>query len=63
MATTGSAPRRPQKHPDDLRERAVPMVQEIRRETKGTHGVISRRAPVQTQAESATDERFSGVGP
>ena len=44
MATTGGARRRPQKYPDELRERAVRMVQEIRRETGETHGVISRVA-------------------
>lgn len=44
MATTGGARRRPQKYPDELRERAVRMVQEIRRETGETHGVIARVA-------------------
>jgi transposase-like protein len=31
MATNSGARRRPQKYPDELRERAVRMVQEIRR--------------------------------
>ena len=44
MATTGGARRKPQKYPDELRERAVRMVQEIRRETGESHGVITRVA-------------------
>ncbi len=36
--------RRPQKYPDELRERAVRMVQEIRRETGESHGVVTRVA-------------------
>lgn len=44
MATTSGARRRPQKYPDELRERAVRMVQEVRRETGETHGVITRVA-------------------
>ena len=44
MATTGGARRRPQKYPDELRERAVRMVLEIRRETGESHGVITRVA-------------------
>ena len=36
MATTGGARRRSQKYPDELRERAVRMVLEIRRETGET---------------------------
>jgi transposase-like protein len=40
MATTG-ARRRPQKYPDELRERAVRMVVEIGRETGGGYGVIT----------------------
>jgi transposase len=43
MATTG-ARRRPQKYPDELRERAVRMVLEIRRETGEKHGTITRVA-------------------
>lgn len=43
MATTG-ARRRPQKYPDELRERAVRMVQEVRRESGESHGVITRVA-------------------
>ena len=42
MATNSGARRRPQKYPDELRERAVRMVQEIRRETGESHGVITR---------------------
>ena len=38
MATTGGARRKPQEYPDELRERAVRMVQEIRRETGETTG-------------------------
>jgi transposase len=44
MASTSGARRRPQKYPDELRERAVRMVQEIRRETGESHGVIARVA-------------------
>ena len=44
MAANSGARRRLQKYPDELRERAVRMVQEIRRETGKTHGVISRVA-------------------
>ena len=44
MATKSGARRRPQKYPDELRERAVRMVQEIRRETGESHGVITRVA-------------------
>ena len=44
MATTSGARRRPQKYPDELRERAVRMVQEVRRESGESHGVISRVA-------------------
>jgi len=44
MATNSGARRRPQKYPDELRERAVRMVQEVRRETGETHGVITRVA-------------------
>jgi transposase len=43
MAITGGR-RRPQKYPDELRERAVRMVLEIRRETGEKHGVIGRVA-------------------
>ncbi len=43
MATTG-ARRRPQKYPDELRERAVRMVLEIRRETGEKHGRTTRVA-------------------
>jgi transposase-like protein len=38
MASTSGGRRRPQKYPDELRERAVRMVQEIRRETGESHG-------------------------
>src|SRR5690606_7031233 len=44
MATNSGARRRPQKYPDELRERAVRMVQEIRRETGEAHGVNTRVA-------------------
>ena len=44
MATTGGARRRPQKYPDELRERAVRMVLEIREETGEKHGTITRVA-------------------
>ena len=44
MATNSGARRRPQKYPDELRERAVRMVQEIRREGGESHGVITRVA-------------------
>ena len=44
MATNRGARRRPQKYPDELRERAVRMVQEIRRESGESHGVITRVA-------------------
>jgi transposase len=44
MASTSGGRRRPQKYPDELRERAVRMVLEIRRETGESHGVITRVA-------------------
>ena len=44
MATNSGARRRPQKYPDELRELAVRMVQEIRRESGESHGVITRVA-------------------
>lgn len=43
MASTGSR-RRPQKCPDELRERAVRMVLEIREQSGDKHGVIPRVA-------------------
>src|SRR6266508_852350 len=43
MASTGSR-RKPQKYPDELRERAVRMVLEIRRETGEKHGAVTRVA-------------------
>jgi transposase len=43
MATSG-ARRRSQKYPDELRERAVRMVLEVRRETGERHGTITRVA-------------------
>jgi len=43
MATSG-ARRRPQKYPDELRERAVRMVFEIRRETGDKQGTVTRVA-------------------
>lgn len=44
MATTDGERRRSQKYPDELRERAVRMVQEICRETGESHGVVARVA-------------------
>ena len=44
MATTSGARRRPPKYPDKPRERAVRMVQKIRRESGESHGVIARVA-------------------
>lgn len=44
MATNKGGRRGPQKYPDELRERAVRMVQEIRRETGESHGVVARVA-------------------
>lgn len=43
MASTGSR-RRPQKYPEELRERAVRMVFEIQDQTGEKHGVITRVA-------------------
>lgn len=43
MATTGPR-RRPQKYPDEMRERAVRMVFEIQEQTGERHGVITRVA-------------------
>ena len=43
MTSTG-ARRRPQKYPDELRERAIRMVLEIREETGEKHGTITRVA-------------------
>lgn len=43
MATSGGR-RRPQKYPEELRERAVRMVLEIREQTGDKHGVITRVA-------------------
>src|SRR3990172_2393992 len=43
MTSTG-ARRKPQKYPDELRERAVRMVLEIRRETGEKHGAVTRVA-------------------
>lgn len=51
MATNDGVRRRPQRYPDELRERAVRMVQEVRRETGESHGVVTRVA------------RELGVGP
>jgi transposase len=44
MASNSGGPKRSQKYPDELRERAVRMVLEIRRETGQSHGVIARVA-------------------
>ena len=43
MATSG-ARRRPQKYPEELRERAVRMVLEVRRETGEKQGTVTRIA-------------------
>lgn len=43
MATTGGR-QRPQKYPDELRERAVRMVFEVRQETGEKHGAVTRVA-------------------
>ncbi|MGH9154813.1 MAG: transposase [Acidimicrobiales bacterium] len=43
MAKSGER-RRPQKYPEELRERAVRMVFEIRKDTGEKHGVITRVA-------------------
>jgi transposase len=43
MASTG-ARRRPQKYPDELRERAVRMVLAVRAETGEKHGAVTRIA-------------------
>ena len=44
MASTSGGRRRPQKYPDELRERAVRMVQEVRREGGESYGVVTRVA-------------------
>ena len=44
MATKSGVRSKPPKYPDELRERAVWMVLEIRRETGVSHGVIARVA-------------------
>ncbi len=44
MASNSGGRRGPQKYPDELRERAVRMVLEIRRETGESHGVLARVA-------------------
>jgi transposase len=43
MATSGGR-QRPQKYPDELRERAVRMVLEVRQETGEKHGAVTRVA-------------------
>jgi transposase len=43
MASTGGR-RRPQKYPDELRERAVRMVLEMRQQTGEKHGAVTRVA-------------------
>ena len=42
MASTGGR-RRPQKYPDELRERAVRMVLEVRQQTGEKHGAVTRQ--------------------
>ncbi len=44
MASTSGARRRPQKYPDELRERAVRMVLEVQRETGEKYGAVTRIA-------------------
>ena len=44
MASRSGARRRPQKYPDELRERAVRMVLEVQRETGEKHGAVTRIA-------------------
>ena len=44
MTSTSGARRRPQKYPDELRERAVRMVLEVQRETGEKHGAVTRIA-------------------
>ncbi|MGQ0431876.1 MAG: IS3 family transposase [Microthrixaceae bacterium] len=44
MGSTSGQRRRPQKYPEELRERAVRMVFEVREETGEKHGVIGRVA-------------------
>ena len=44
MASTSGVRRRSQRYPDELRERAVRMVLEVRRESGKSHGVVSRVA-------------------
>lgn len=43
MASTGRR-REPQKYPDELRERAVKMVLEVRQQTGERHGAVTRVA-------------------
>jgi hypothetical protein len=43
MASTGGR-RRPQKYPDELHERAVKMVLEVRQQTGEKHGAVTRVA-------------------
>jgi transposase len=43
MASTGGR-RRPQKYPDELRERAVQVVLEVRQQTGEKHGAVTRVA-------------------
>lgn len=43
MAVTGER-RRPQKYPEELRERAVRMVLEVRQQTGERHGAVTRVA-------------------
>ena len=44
MASTSGGRRRPRKYPDELRERAVRRVQEVRREGGESYGVVTRVA-------------------
>jgi len=44
MATASGGRRRPQKYPEELRDRAVRMVLEVRAETGERHGAVTRIA-------------------
>ena len=49
MSSTGQR-RRPQKYPEEMRERAVRMVLEIRERTGERHGAVTRVAKVGTES-------------
>ena len=62
MATNDGARRRSQKYPDELRERAVRMVQEVRRET-GEHGTEHAAVPVPDAVGCDSGDDESGLPP